>query len=193
MKQNMRPMLDKGAACFKSVRNQPKFNPLNDVYVANNPTLVQLANPDFASDEQIYLLIMLHNELAICREEGIKAHMDINPGGIPVLVQSWQDEAFILSDAISRKITIGETNKRMTANRNERIQKYTEQLKQLDRELTSAHYAEAQQRQAAFFALAQWSQQQQMLMQNQQMINAINRPVTTNCYRIGNSVQCTSY
>jgi hypothetical protein len=34
---------------------------------------------------------------------------------------------------------------------------------------------------------------QQLLNQNQQAINRMNRPVTTNCNSLGNSVNCTSY
>jgi hypothetical protein len=52
--------------------------------------------------------------------------------------------------------------------------------------LEASHDAELARRQTAANALMQWSQQQQL-------INAATRPVTTNCTRFGSSVNCTSY
>jgi hypothetical protein len=52
--------------------------------------------------------------------------------------------------------------------------------------LKAENQEELAQRQAAAAALLQWSQQQQV-------INAINRPVVTNCNRFGATVNCTSY
>jgi hypothetical protein len=52
-------------------------------------------------------------------------------------------------------------------------------------DLNASHQAEMAQRQAAAAALMQWSAQQQM-------INAINRPVVTTCNRFGSSVNCIS-
>jgi hypothetical protein len=53
--------------------------------------------------------------------------------------------------------------------------------------------ATAAQRAAVAQAFSNAMYQQQLLNQNQQMINNRNRPVTTNCNRFGNSVNCTSY
>jgi hypothetical protein len=64
---------------------------------------------------------------------------------------------------------------------------------QLDGDLAQAHQYEIQQRQAALSALSQWAYQQQVVMQNQQMINAMNRPVMTSCRYIGATLNCASY
>ena len=57
---------------------------------------------------------------------------------------------------------------------------------QVKAQLDNAHRYEIQQRQAAAAAFSQWAYQQQV-------IAAMNRPVSTNCTRIGYTVNCTSY
>jgi len=51
--------------------------------------------------------------------------------------------------------------------------------------LEQQHQSELARRQAALNAISQWAQ-------TQQMINAMNRPVMTNCTRLGAFTSCTS-
>lgn len=60
-------------------------------------------------------------------------------------------------------------------------------------ELGNAHAYEIQQRQAAAAAFSQWAYQQQVLQQNQQAINAANRPRMTNCQYVGTYLNCTTF
>ena len=60
-------------------------------------------------------------------------------------------------------------------------------------DLAARNQQELAQRAAAAQAIAASMQQQQIINQNQQMINSINRPVMTNCTHIGISTNCTSY
>jgi hypothetical protein len=53
-------------------------------------------------------------------------------------------------------------------------------------ELKQDHQAELAQRQRAAEAMAAWAQ-------TQEMINAANRPVITNCNAFGNSVNCITH
>jgi hypothetical protein len=64
---------------------------------------------------------------------------------------------------------------------------------QIGSQLQNQHQYEVQQRQRAAEAFAQWSYQQQQLNQQQQMINAVNRPRTINCDYFGNTAQCNSF
>jgi hypothetical protein len=64
---------------------------------------------------------------------------------------------------------------------------------QIKTELTNAHAYEIQQRQAAAAALSNWAYQQQVLLQNQQAINAANRPRMTNCQYVGTYLNCTTF
>ena len=59
--------------------------------------------------------------------------------------------------------------------------------------LQKSHDAEIAQRREAAAALSNWSYQQQVLLQNQQMINAINRPRMTTCQYVGAYLQCSTF
>ena len=188
--QNQKLVLERSDACYQGIQNKADYK---EVVGRLGSSLAQISDAGFASDQEISSIVKFHNEIAICRQQLITDQMSVNPGAIPILTNSWQEFDSALADLITHKITFGEANKRATAIFANQKTKLVAQFDQLLRDLSTAHYAEIQQRQAAFLALAQWSQQQQMLMQNQQLINSLNRPVMTNCYRVGNSVQCTSY
>jgi hypothetical protein len=155
-----------------------------------NPTLTQLADEDVPTDEEIQLVVAIHNEIAVCREQGIQDYMKILPGIIPIVVQGYYQGDLIILDLMQRKISWGDANKRRTVLMNEMRAKLQEAGAQLDRELAASHQAELAQRQRAWNALSQWAYQQQVLQQNQQLIN---RPVITNCSGAGSTIQCTSY
>jgi hypothetical protein len=59
--------------------------------------------------------------------------------------------------------------------------------------LEKSHSAELARRQAAATALSNWAYQQQILLQNQQAINAMNQPRMTNCQYIGAMLNCTTF
>jgi hypothetical protein len=65
--------------------------------------------------------------------------------------------------------------------------------KEMTAELQQEHQAEMAQRQAVASAFAQAAHNFAEQHNQQQMINAINRPRTTDCNSFGNSVSCTSY
>jgi hypothetical protein len=62
----------------------------------------------------------------------------------------------------------------------------------INRDLNASHNTEVAQRQAAA-ALSNWAYQQQVLLQNQQAVNAANRPRTTNCQYVGAYLNCTTF
>ena len=65
--------------------------------------------------------------------------------------------------------------------------------RRIEAELNASHQQEMAQRAAAAEAFSNTMYQQQLLNQNQQMINSVNRPVMTNCTHMGFSTNCTSY
>jgi hypothetical protein len=92
-----------------------------------------------------------------------------------------------------RKITWGEFNTATVAARNELTASLQAVGQAIDTKLQNAHAAEVQQRQAAAAALGNWAYQQQVLLQNQQAINAANRPRTTSCQYVGAYLNCTTF
>ena len=157
------------------------------------PTLTQLADDNLPTAEDVKVIIALHNDMAPCRERLIEDAMNVNPGFIPTMLQFYNGSDLIMVSLMQRKITWGEANKKRSALINDFMAKMQVVGSQIDRELAASNQAELAQRQAALNALSQWANQQQVLMQNQQMINSLNRPVITNCTRYGNSINCSSH
>jgi hypothetical protein len=145
------------------------------------PTLGQLADGGLPNDKDIRLLIALHNDHEPCRLQFIQDVMKTLPGFIPILVKSLHENGLITVDLVQRKITWGEANKRSLAAKDEFMAKQREFFSQLNRDLTASHEAELAQRQAALNALSQWTYQQQILRQRQEMIDSANQPTMMHC------------
>ena len=90
-------------------------------------------------------------------------------------------------------MTIGEYNTAKRARNMEEASDYRRVENQINKRLDQSHEAEMANRRAAAQSLQQWSYQQQLLHQNQQMINSINRRTYTNCNYYGNTIRCTSF
>lgn len=63
---------------------------------------------------------------------------------------------------------------------------------QIAGQLAQSHEYELAQRRQAAMALSAWAQNQQQIQQQQQMINAVNRPRQTRCNYFGNQLNCTT-
>lgn len=195
IRENIQAVNQTLLACLQKIETNPAYQSITSHRPLGrlNPTLPQLADNGVPSDEDVKVVIAIHNEGALCRERAIEDLIKIVPNVIPALVQSYHDGDLIMVDLIQRKITWGEANKRRLALKDQLIAKLQMISAQIDRELSVSHQAELAQRQAALNALSQWAYQQQVLMQNQQMINSLNRPAITNCSSYGNSIHCSSY
>ena len=158
-----------------------------------NITLLHLADTTMPSDEDVKNIIAYHNDLSHCRARGIEDYMQIAPSVIPIVVPSYYASDLVTVELIQKKITYGEANKKKQAIYLELMSKLQVEIDRLNREFSASYQAQMAQQAAAFNVLSQWLYQQQILRQNQQLINAINRPVITDCSRFGNSINCTSY
>lgn len=198
IRTNLQELLKRTAACVQNIRDNPVYQPLfahmpkTDIGILN-PSLAQLTDNGLPTEEEAKLLVASHKELTACRQRMIEDSMKAVPSTVPLLLQQFNQADSLTVDLLQRKITYGEANRKSSALANDFIARYQGALAELDRELQASHQAELAHRQAAGQALLQWSAQQQALQQNQQLINTINRPVMTNCTRMGNTVNCTSY
>jgi hypothetical protein len=196
IRQNAQAANERAIACLRNITTNPGYQQLAKhapLDTRINPTLEQLADKEVPTNEDVQIIIAFHNELAQCRERIIEDLMNVIPGIIPIVVQGYHQADLITVDLMERKLSWGEANKKRTALRDDVMGRFQVALAQLERELAASHQAELVQRQAAFNALAQWAYQQQVLIQNQQAINNLNRPVVTTCSGYGYSVRCISH
>ena len=159
-----------------------------------------MADTSRPTEEDVKNIIAIYNEESQCRKQNIEAVSRILPSFVGLLVDNYRANDLITADLIERKISWGEANKRRSDVYNDSKAKSWAALSRLDKELKMAHEAEIANDQAAIQALgntlAEWRNQQQALadrMQNQQLIDNLNRPRSTNCQIFGNTVQCTTY
>lgn len=185
--------------CIQKVVSNPSFSEINNRYpidIHANPTILQLSDGNYISDQETSKVVSAFNQITNCREIALKLTVDVLPGIIPNALEGFYAEDVLTSDLIQKKLTWGEYNKKRTTVRNDAYAKNRLVMAQVMQELSKSHQAEVLQRQRAIDALSDWAYKQQVLMQNQQLINSlnnsINRPVVTSCRQYGMSISCQS-
>jgi hypothetical protein len=177
IRENNKVASQKIRVCVHNIEINPAYQniarhfPLNNF---TNPTLPQLADNGTPSDEEIKDIIKFHNEMERCRLQAIQDYMKFLPGIVPIAVRLYHKSDLVTVDLIQRKITWGESNKRRMILKDEYMESARAFTQQVSNELIVSHNAELQQRQAALNALAQYAYQQQILLQNDRLIEAIN-------------------
>lgn len=161
---------------------------------AEAPTLEQLSNPAKATPEEVRALYDLHqNYITPCRKIILQAAAVVSAGHVAIMAD-W----FAKSDANYLRIaqgtvTWGQANKAAADAGREAMSRIAQADAELGRSLAQSHNAEIARRQQAAAALSNYVYQQQVLIQNQQMIDAANRPRVTNCQYVGAYLNCTTY
>jgi hypothetical protein len=176
-------------ACIAAVIAKPEYAPL----AAHTPdpttgqlTMAQLTDESLISPAQAKLFGARHDDLNPCKAHLLNSLSTARPDIVPILASEYAKGTALAVQLVERKITWGEWGRQGQAISSDTRQQLAAADRQWSAELKASHQAELAEREAAADALLQWSAQQQM-------INAINRPVVTNCNRFGSSVNCTTY
>lgn len=130
------------------------------------------------------LVLDRYNDNAPCREQALRELLEIVPSFVEVFADGYYQGDLVVVELIKQKISWGEANKRRMVVINDFKAKIQEAGRQIDRELNASHEAELRQRQSALYALESLSNlaaQQATIAQRQQIINNLNRPITTSC------------
>ena len=159
-----------------------------------------MADTSKPTKEDVKNIIAVYNEDAQCRKQTIEELSGILPSMVPIVVDGYRAYDLITADLIERKISWGEANKRKVDVYSDTMKNLRAEESRVKEELKMSHGAEIANRQAALHAvgnsLQEWGKQQQAQaerIQNQQLIDNLNRPRLTNCQLIGNTVQCTTF
>jgi hypothetical protein len=189
MSTNNQAVLAQAKACTTDLYNSPEAAPLRP-HLPLNPTqatLTQLSDPALATPPEITAINQLYPRYKACQQAVVAGLSRSMPSLMPVLEKTYaagDDDNVLL---IQRKISWGE---RVHRGRDRALAAETAILgeaQQVTAGLEQQHEAELARRQAALDAMARAAQ-------TQQLINALNRPVMTNCTNLGSGmVNCTSY
>ncbi len=183
--------------CFERALASPSALALKDKlipYDLNTPVpLTLLADDTKPTPEQVQAIFALHAEYQPCRKLALENLGSINPGLVAIFAEHYarQDEQAV--QLTKGALTWGENAKAAQRLRQETTHKLVALWQQMNQQLAASHAAEIERRQRAGQALLMWGVYQQQLNQQQQMINAMSRPVVTNCSYVGRQIQCRSF
>ena len=182
--------------CFSEIEKEDVYLRANQIFILapNDPDAVNKMTLDrFATESEKNDLLHLHSLSSVCRKTYLENLAKVHPDFTALVAKQYAERDETLVYIMKNAMTIGEanevTNKRLSNLQSEWNSVATNIIQQLD----SAHQSELQNRQRAAAAMQQWNYQQQQLLQNQQLINSVNRPIMTNCSYIGNNINCLSH
>jgi hypothetical protein len=198
--QNIRTTVDvtvaQGNVCYGQINADAAYAeltrhfPFQDIHQA---TLAQQIDPTFATPHEVALISERHDRIVPCRKGVVDGFMTVEPSIGVLWAEAFSKGDENLLQLAKGKESWGDYVVRAKAIADENIAKRLTASREIDAGLNASHQQEMAGRAAAAQAFSNSMAQQQMINQNQQMLNNANRPVTTNCNRFGNSVNCTSY
>jgi hypothetical protein len=187
MASNNRTAVQDLQECSTTIYNSPEFAPLRKhaPYKASDATLEQLSDNSLATDEEVKTILEIHPQLQSCRKQALDRIAQSTPTLIPIWLGVLSKSEDSLIDLIQKKQSWGSHVRRARDLTIAATVELQTEGRRIVAGLQQSHEAELAQRQRAAEALAQWAQ-------TQQMINAMNRPVITNCNEFGSIVNCVS-
>jgi len=182
--------------CLERISNSAQFQQVKSRGVIWNfkPTLAQLSDSAKPTPDDLRALFDLHEQfISPCRKLILEAAALFTAAQVAA-VADW----FAQTDAVYVKLaqgnlTWGQAVQALSDSERQMMARSAQIDAEMRRNLAQSHNAEIARRQQAAAALSNYVYQQQVLIQNQQMIDAANRPRVTNCQYVGAYLNCTTY
>lgn len=149
-------------------------------------SLEHLADKTIPSEQDRQNLIAYYAATLPCRNQMLDGYRRFAPSLATVTREYFNTLDVIYLRLAEGGTSYGEANRAKAELDTLYERAWQEALTAMDRDLAAAEQAELQRRAAAAMALQQWSYQQQVL-------NSLNRPTTTNCSMMGGFINCRSY
>jgi len=144
-----------------------------------------MSDKTFATPTEVQAIFAAHPLFQACRTALLNGFAQSEPSVVPILIASYnkgEDDLLVL---IQQKMTWGDYVRRARDRATETQAALLAEDRNVVSGLQQEHQAEIAQRQRAAEALAAWAQ-------TQELINAANRPVITNCNAFGGMVNCVT-
>jgi hypothetical protein len=182
-------------SCIADVAANSEFaRILKHVPIDGGPaTLEQKADQSFATAQEAKVVLAWRADFGDCRQALNTAEQSFAPTLMPALLEAQNASDSVWVKVVHRELNWGGALQQL-ADIQTTIREKSQQVgKEMTAELQQEHQAEMAQRHAVASAFAQAAHNFAEQQNQQQMINAINRPRTTDCNGFGYSVSCTSY
>jgi hypothetical protein len=190
---------DPSNGCFAELAFDARFVPLREKMAINlhpsKPTLDMLADRSYVTDEEKRLIGVWQVARDACTDRGESFRAAYAPPEYRANIATGQVRLNNLTAKLyAREITFGEFNRARSENAAD-MQARGAAVEQREKEAAAAAQArdEANRRAAVGAALQNMQTQQLIQQQQQQQLLEQNRMRTTNCTRVGNQTNCTTY
>jgi hypothetical protein len=200
-------------SCDAKINSMPEFKMIESRYIFSKNDeneFYKTTINDYASDLDIENILEIRKANNDCKKAELDNARKIDSRLHALLSSAYQYRDENKRKLISKEIKIGEYNKNVALIYNYVDSEFGKIMQAIYYEIAQTHQQETQQRMENFNNLLnfvqnnnmvnqqrqqmyqqQLHQQQQYQLQQQQLQNT-NKPVTTNCYFIGNMLQCNS-
>jgi ERCC4-related helicase len=187
MKTSSQEYLAEMKTCSANIYNSSEYAPLRSHLPLNTLeiTLQQMSDSTFATPTEIQATFAVHPQVQACRKALLNGFAQSEPSLVPIFIASYNKSDDALLALIQEKMTWGEFVRQARDRASETQAALLAEDRNVVSGLQQEHQAEIAQRQRAAEALAAWAQ-------TQEMINAANRPITTNCNAFGSMVNCVT-
>jgi hypothetical protein len=175
-------------SCVTDAYNAPESAPIRPHLPLDfrELTLAQLSDQTLPTKQEITAVLAIHPRIQACRKAALDGLLNTAPSVIPMLAKTFAEADDDTIVFVQRKRSWGEYVRRARDRTLAMQSGLQAEGQRIVAGLEQSHQAELARRQAALNAMAQWAQ-------TQQVISAMNRPVTTSCMNLGSGiVHCVS-
>lgn len=189
--QNMRTVLSSASsgvlACMEEVYDAPEAAPIRAKrpLILRDATLEQLNDKSLASDDEIKAEYAMYPKIQACRRKYIDQIALTTPTIASILLDEYHATDELLLALVNRQKTWGEYLTQTQSQTYTSMKEVVSEGSRINGNLQRATQAELAQRQQALNGF-------QNYLQNQQLIDSLNRPTFINCSTFGSSTNCFS-
>jgi hypothetical protein len=184
-----------GKQCLSEIAANPQYASIaKHAPLDGTPASVaQKADESLATPQEAQTVLAWRSDIGQCRQTFTESAQRFAPAAVPALLEASNASDAVWVKVVHRQITWG-TALQQAADIQAAIQaKGVEVEKEMQASLEQQNQTELAQRRAVAAAFGQALKDASDNMQRQQLINAIDRPRTTNCSAFGNSASCATY
>jgi hypothetical protein len=178
-------------ACNQRAYDSDEWQALKDKLppLEGAPSMELQTNQAKPTPQESAILVQLHrNYIAECRRVAVEEASKAHPAFGVAVAQNNTQADLAYAKLVQRQMTWGEYAQASMARKTATLAALKDAEGKIMQQLNTAHAYEIQQRQAMAAAVSE-------MMYQQQVIAALNKPVTLNCTRsyVGRTLNCTSY
>ena len=185
------------SSCFNQSKASDIYKQLNEVLIIDgrydHRKIQKMALDRFATGEEKGWLLDFLEMNRPCRQIALEGSAEMHPLFVSMFASWFAENDETTVAIIQDEITLGDANRTINRRGPQRQAESIRLGQGITQGLEASHQQQEQQRVVATGKLQQWLYQQQLLQQNQQYINSLYRPRTTQCQYVGYQLQCTTF